>query len=498
VRAALGAGAGFDAAVLLGQLLWQQGRAEEAERHLESLRPTADSDEKMVLLASVRIEVVDLGLNDFEAALMVAEEAEASIDDVTLRDQITAERARVLGRHGRNRDAVDIVDPLIDRAQGRTLIAACFAAATSMSVTGQFQRAVEATEIGYAAHRVLTGPPEGYAPAIHLALRCLAYLLTGYLSEGEELARAQYAQALSDHSPLTTGFFSLFLGLHAGLQGRCQTTARWGSEGLATFQKIEIPFMQRNALASLALGKAIQGSVDEARRALERLDSLRVAPSDLGGPLVLQARAWTEVAAGDTLRAIELLDEAVELARWSGAKAYESWALHDLARLGRAAEVVQPLQELSRVVEGPFNPARAFHAAALVSGDAAGLEDASKAFEEIGALLVAAEAAADAAVVWRQNGDVRRAAAAELRSGALAALCEGATSPALAAAAPVRAVLTPRELEIARLAASGMSDKEIAKQLFLSHRTVENRLHSVYSKLGVQSRAELEGVLQGP
>lgn len=51
--------------------------------------------------------------------------------------------------------------------------------------------------------------------------------------------------------------------------------------------------------------------------------------------------------------------------------------------------------------------------------------------------------------------------------------------------------LTPRELEVARLAAGGLRDAEIADQLYLSAHTVKHYLKSVYSKLGVRSRVEL-------
>ena len=53
--------------------------------------------------------------------------------------------------------------------------------------------------------------------------------------------------------------------------------------------------------------------------------------------------------------------------------------------------------------------------------------------------------------------------------------------------------LTPREREIAALAAAGATSKEIAAQLFLSSRTVDNHLQSVYTKLGVSGRQELAG-----
>jgi DNA-binding CsgD family transcriptional regulator len=112
------------------------------------------------------------------------------------------------------------------------------------------------------------------------------------------------------------------------------------------------------------------------------------------------------------------------------------------------------------------------------------------------ACLLAAEAAADAAVAWRKAGDPRKAAAAERRAHALAARCEGARTPALMAIT-ARAVLTARELEIARLAAAGVANKEIAARLYLSLHTVQNKLHSAYEKLGVEGRAELAQALEG-
>ena len=55
--------------------------------------------------------------------------------------------------------------------------------------------------------------------------------------------------------------------------------------------------------------------------------------------------------------------------------------------------------------------------------------------------------------------------------------------------------LTPQELQIAQLAATGLPNREIAQQLYLSHRTVGSHLYRIFPKLGIRSRAELAAIL---
>jgi DNA-binding NarL/FixJ family response regulator len=52
-------------------------------------------------------------------------------------------------------------------------------------------------------------------------------------------------------------------------------------------------------------------------------------------------------------------------------------------------------------------------------------------------------------------------------------------------------VLTPREIELVRLAASGMRNKEISRRLQIKEGTVKIHLHHVYEKLGISSRVHL-------
>jgi ATP/maltotriose-dependent transcriptional regulator MalT len=56
--------------------------------------------------------------------------------------------------------------------------------------------------------------------------------------------------------------------------------------------------------------------------------------------------------------------------------------------------------------------------------------------------------------------------------------------------------LTPQELQIARLAAEGLSNREIGTRLYLSHRTVGSHLYRVFPKLGITSRAQLNTALR--
>ena len=72
------------------------------------------------------------------------------------------------------------------------------------------------------------------------------------------------------------------------------------------------------------------------------------------------------------------------------------------------------------------------------------------------------------------------------------AKCDAANTPALHT---VPVFLSPRELEVARMASQGLSSKEIARRLYLSPRTVDNHLQRVYTKLGVTGRDDLAVLL---
>jgi DNA-binding CsgD family transcriptional regulator len=57
------------------------------------------------------------------------------------------------------------------------------------------------------------------------------------------------------------------------------------------------------------------------------------------------------------------------------------------------------------------------------------------------------------------------------------------------------ATLTPQQLKIARLAAAGATNREVAAQLFLSPRTVDHHMRNIFLRLGIRSRFDLARLL---
>ena len=173
----------------------------------------------------------------------------------------------------------------------------------------------------------------------------------------------------------------------------------------------------------------------------------------------------------------------------------ETDALYAALRFGAdPRQVVRLLRAHAGRVQTDLLPIYLAHAQARVDGDGDRELQVANDFAALGLDLYAAEAAAHAARTLARQGppaSAQRAAALAARS---AAACEGALMPALDLA-PAFSALTPRELEIASLAARGMANRAIADALVISVRTVESCVLRACRKLGVASRRELADVL---
>ena len=205
------------------------------------------------------------------------------------------------------------------------------------------------------------------------------------------------------------------------------------------------------------------------------------------GTWLSAARAEVSAAAAD---ALHVAAEAAERKAW----ALEVQALHDAARFGRAADVVDRLETLTELVDGAFVNCVAAHARALTEEDGPALDAVSQAFSSLTLDLFAAEASAAAARVHRRVGKRSSAFAALERARELSARCESAQTPALNWADQPED-LTAREREVADLARADLASREIAERLGITTRTVDNLLGRVYVKLGVSGRQELAELL---
>jgi DNA-binding NarL/FixJ family response regulator len=153
------------------------------------------------------------------------------------------------------------------------------------------------------------------------------------------------------------------------------------------------------------------------------------------------------------------------------------------------------LAQLAEIIDGNLVNIQARHAAAVAAADGAALDAVSREFEAAGALLSAADAAAQAAARHDQTGDRHRLAESGGRATRLAALCGGAATPAIRSAAhPLP--LTARELEIATLVAADLTNRQIANRLTLSVRTVEGHVYRACFKLDVADRDGLARVIR--
>jgi DNA-binding NarL/FixJ family response regulator len=210
---------------------------------------------------------------------------------------------------------------------------------------------------------------------------------------------------------------------------------------------------------------------------------------------IAMGRAWAASAAGEMTAPVTILLAAVEDARAIESRYTEGLLLHEALRLGAPArDVLDGLDATRAGAVLPLHDLFHAHARALVDDDGNALDAVASSFEAVELFLYAAEVAAEAVTAHRRAGRNAAATRSAATAARLQAKCPGARTPALALLAPV-ADLTRREREVCQLAARGLSNNTIAERLVLNVRTVEGHLLRAITKLGVNSRQELERVL---
>jgi DNA-binding CsgD family transcriptional regulator len=495
-RAAVQAGAGAEAELALGRALAASGHGAEAERHLAGLAARTADDRERATIALARARNLFWALDGAEDADAVLREAERRVVDDGLRDELRAQRARLIAASGRPAPALAAARPLLeDPGVGeRVGTTAALGAVEALFQSGRMEEAVALVETWLPAARRLRHELPAAEPVL-AGMRAFALRLAGRLPEATARSERAYEALLPGRRAPAIAVEANSLGLIWLARGKVRTAARYSRESVALLRDGDPVGMLAFALAGVGQAAAQAGEPDAARAAVTDMERTPLGHRGFAVEVEL-ARAWSAAADGELGRARALACDAAEVARSRGQHAYGVRALHELCRLGDPATAAAGLAELADRVDGPFAATAAAHAAALVAGDGAALAAVAERFADQGALLLAVEAADAAATAHREAGRQASARGAAARAGLWLADCEGARPPTMLAT-PEAADLTPREREIALLAAAGSSSREIAERLVVSVRTVDNHLQHAYRKLGVTRRQDLSRVLTG-
>jgi DNA-binding CsgD family transcriptional regulator len=275
-------------------------------------------------------------------------------------------------------------------------------------------------------------------------------------------------------------------------------------------------------LSTIAMIEGHRGAFDHARTHVrEALASVQTHAAQLHGIRELDAliaAGTVELAAGDVAAAVGPLAEASATFLGSAwGSSVGGWFLADVAEAligcDRAAEV-QPLTTWLEEKAPALSDATALALVARIRGlVAASKGDPGQAIRELERAVEhheRVEVPFERARTLLALGTVRRhakqkAAAREALQQAESVFERLGATPwadrarqelaAIGGRAPSTGRLTPTEDRVARLAAVGRTNREIANALFLSVRTVEGHLSHIYAKLGVRSRTELAVVL---
>jgi DNA-binding CsgD family transcriptional regulator len=496
-RASVVAGGGWRATLRQVEALGPLHRWDEIDALLHELTVEHGEPEAQAAVARVRAEQSFWNRHeDVGVARRILAEAAASLP-APARSSLLWHAARFahveLDLEGAIRLATEAVaeaETPVDRIEG----IAC--AAVAAVFLGRTRAALAMVRLAgpYAVETVEAAPVAGGYLAVTYSY---GSYLDGRIDEAALLFQSFSGHDLADMDGSPRVIYSIWLAHALLAQGRVASATRMGRRALVAAGD-ENHFDRASWIAStLATAAAQSGAGAEAAAVLTWLDTRR-RPSVPGNDLQVDlARAWVRAERGEVSLARQMAFDVAGRARAAGAWMHEALTLLDAVRFGGAALAAGRLGELTGVVEGRLVVAAADLAAGIATGNGVALDEVAARFGDMGAALLAAEAAT-AAYHAHVEADRRRSGAAS-RAVALRWLssCEGAVTPLLAGldGEPLTAYLTDREREVAGLAARGRTSRQIADALTISVRTVESHLHHAYTKLGISDRAQLAAAL---
>jgi len=493
-RVALAAGGGIQAGLALASALARMGRQKEADRAFARIDTTGASDEDRASVAMEWAESRFWGLDDHPGAKALLAEAIEQVQDPGWRDRLVITGAAYDLLMGNAREALAAVEHIREIGTPRGIAAVALVAAPALQLLGHGEEAMAALEEAVLPFDEPDAPTDVVYLGMLVVAMCLVAVDIGRLGDARIFAEEGHRETVASGIVLAQAWFALVLGRVAMTEGDLEDSERWYREAAACFGQTGNRPNEQLSLYGASWALAQQGATGPARALAEQAREIEAGHVRLQEPLVLRAEAALAVADCDRLGATQLLTEAAEVSQELALRSEELGALHDLVRLGVADDLIERIDALAAEIEGPLAAAKISHARALATGDVEALGRASKRFDEIGAGLYAAEAAAQASAAARATGDAQAARRWTTRAEELIEEIGPVATPALALRAEI-VRLTDREREVAALAARRVPSKEIAAQLDLSRRTVDNHLQRAYSKLGVNDRQGLAEAL---
>lgn len=403
-----------------------------------------------------------------------------------------AYRARVLWDDGRLDAVLEVVGPALEATDAFPLarLLTLEVAADALAHQG---RTTAARELhGRMRELIATGAPEVRHAALQATLQeVLCLVIEGRLDEALDIAEPIRTALAGESDPLLRGVGAMVVGGIQLQRGRPESARRLLLDAVEGFGQRDSGQAGAWAFAMLAEASALLGQLPEARAALARSAELETGPT---APRMLVdrtlARAFLQAGEGDVTGAFRTtLAGAEQLGELAMPRAM---LLHAAAMLGAPpGPTLADLRRTTERAECAFPGLLVEHVEALAADDGDRLAEVAARLEQGGALLLTAEAASQAARAYAHAGRAADHHRLATRSRSLAARCEGASTPALALDEVAPARLSRRESEIARLAAEGLTNTEIAGRMVVSVRTVESHLYRAFGKLGVESRKQL-------
>ena len=330
--------------------------------------------------------------------------------------------------------------------------------------------------------------PENLQNVAFRASTAEALLWVGRTGEAQQIGRT--IQSFGGVAAPVAAVFGGGLDAQVALvQGDPTMAARILGSMVASMHGVDASGLRSWATAQLRWALAWAGQDPE-------LDE-RIVPPPQGQLLGPRIRLFECMAAAEQGSLRVARRQALELADSAEAHGHYSTALHAVHLAGRI-QVTQNLAEratgIASRVDGDVAGAVQDHLSALFTVNGAGLEKVGVTFESLGHLAYADEAFTNAAAAHRQRGKNTGAGrcAAEAHR-----LRSAGVMPTFAARRPEGTAisLTPRETEVVRLAATGLTNREVSAALGLSTRTVETHLQHAYTKLGINDRTQVSARL---